>query len=92
MSVMRSGPTARSRARERRAVAAADERAAEHQPALAGDEDGGDLDDAVRQQPAEQEDGLAREDVIDGDQAEDHAVVEKDDDRADAAGHAERRG
>ena len=76
---------------ERSAIAAADERPAEDQPALAGDEDGGDLDDAVRQQPAEEEDRLAREDVIDGDHAEDDAVVEKSDDRADAEGHAERR-
>ena len=39
----------------RAAVAVADERAPEHEARLSADEDGGDFDDAVREQPAEEE-------------------------------------
>ena len=46
----------------------------------------------MRQEPAGEEDGLAREDVVDGDESEDDAVVEKEDDRAEAVGQAESDG
>ena len=70
-------------------VAATDEGLAEGEAALAGDEDGGDFDDAVGEEPAEEKNGLASADVIEGDEAEDDAVVKEENDRSESVGHAE---
>ena len=50
-------------------MAAADQRRREQQAGLARDQDGGDLDDAVREEPAQQKFRLAGADVIDRDRA-----------------------
>ncbi len=74
------------------AVAEADERAAEEQPGLPGDEDGGNFDRAVGQQPAGQEYTLSSEQVVGCDRAENYPVVEKQDQSADAVEHARGEG
>lgn len=70
-------------------VASADESLSEGEAALAGDEDGGDFDDAVGEEPAEEKNRLASADVIEGDEAEDDAVVKEENNRAERVGHAE---
>lgn len=70
-------------------VAATDESLAEGEATLAGDEDGGDFDDAVGEEPAEEKNRLACADVIESDEAEDDAVVKEENNRAEGVGHAE---
>ena len=92
MIASRSGPTARKRSGARRVVSPADQCAGQHESRLPAQQDRGNLDRSVRQQPPRQERRLASRDVVRRHRAENHAVEEEQDQGAGAPRDAERHG